>query len=161
MSTGDDVQLVVFRVGSQAFAINIFEAERILRYQEPTPLPSAPAFLEGIFPFGEQVIPLVDLRKRLGVPAPIREETRVVVLTLEIGPVGVVVDAVLAVRKVPAEAISPPSTLVKGLVAEYVHGVAVIDGRTVVILATARLLSSTEQISLRDLLVEAGPWATR
>jgi purine-binding chemotaxis protein CheW len=160
MSTGDDIQLVVFRVGSQAFAVNIFEAERILRYQEPTPLPSAPAFLEGVFPFGEQVIPLVDLRKRLGVPAPIREETRVV-LGLEAGPVGVVVDAVLSVRKVSADTISPPSALVKGLAAEYVHGIVVVDGRAVVILAAARLLSSTEQISLRDLLVEAGPWATR
>jgi purine-binding chemotaxis protein CheW len=161
MSTGDEVQLVVFRVGSQAFAVNIFQAERILRYQEPTPLPNAPAFLEGVFPFGDQVIPLVDLRKRLGVPAPVRDETRVVVLTLEVGPVGVVVDAVLAVRKVPAEQISPPSTLVKGLAAEYIHGLVVVEGRTVVILAASRLLSSSEQISVRDLLVEAGPWATR
>jgi purine-binding chemotaxis protein CheW len=161
VSTGDDVQLVVFRVGSQAFAVNIFEAERILRYQEPTPLPGCPAFLEGVFPFGEHVIPLIDLRKRLGVPAPVRDETRVVVLGLEVGPVGVVVDAVLAVRKVPAAAITPPSGLVKGLAAEYVHGITVVDGRTVVILAAGRLFSSTEQISLRDLLVEAGTWATR
>jgi purine-binding chemotaxis protein CheW len=161
MSTGDDVQLVVFRVGSQAFAVNIFEAERILRYQEPTPVPSAPAFLEGVFPFGEQVIPLVDLRKRLGAPAPIRDETRLVVLALDVGPVGIVVDAVLAVRKVPADLISPPSGLLKGLAAEYVHGITVVEGRTVVILAATRLLSSTEQVSLRDLLVEAGPWASR
>jgi purine-binding chemotaxis protein CheW len=161
MSAGDDIQLVMFRVGSQAFAVNIFETERILRYQEPTPLPGAPAFLEGVFPFGDRVLPLVDLRRRLGAPAPVRDETRVVVLALEIGPVGVVVDAVLAVRKVPADAISPATGLVKGLAAEYVHGVTVIDGRTVVILAATRLLSSTEQLSVRDLLVEAGSWATR
>jgi purine-binding chemotaxis protein CheW len=161
MSTGDEVQLVVFRVGSQAFAVNIFQAERVLRYQEPTPLPDAPAFLEGVFPFGEQVIPLVDLRKRLEVAAPVRDETRVVVLSLDVGPVGVVVDAVLAVRKVPADAISPPSTLVKGLAAEFISGIVVLEGRTVVILAAARLLSSTEQVSLRDFLVEAEAWATR
>ena len=59
MSTGDEVQLVVFRVGSQAFAFNIFQAERGLRYQEPTPLPDAPAFLEGGFPSGGQAVPLV------------------------------------------------------------------------------------------------------
>jgi purine-binding chemotaxis protein CheW len=157
MSSGDVVQLVVFRVGSQSFALNIFEVERVLRYQEPTPLPKAPPFLEGIFPYGERAIPLVDLRRRLGAPAHVRDETRVIVVTLDVGTLGLVVDAVLAVRKVPAEAIHPPEPLVKGLAAEFIHGVVVADRRSVVILATSRLLSSTEQVALRDLLVEAAP----
>jgi chemotaxis signal transduction protein len=78
------------------------------------------------------------------------------ILTLDIGPVGIAVDAVLAVRKVPAGAITPPGSLVKGLAAEFIQGVVVADGRTIVILAPARLLNSTEQVTLRDLMVEAG-----
>jgi purine-binding chemotaxis protein CheW len=155
-TTGDEVQLVVFRVGSQPFAVNIFQVERVLRYQEPTPLPNAPAFLEGVFPHGDRAVPLVDLRRRLGLPAQVREDTRVMILTLDIGPVGIAVDAVLAVRKVPAGAITPPGSLVKGLAAEFIQGVVVADGRTIVILAPARLLNSTEQVTLRDLMVEAG-----
>jgi purine-binding chemotaxis protein CheW len=154
-TTGDEVQLVVFRIGSQPFAVNIFQVERVLRYQEPTPLPHAPAFLEGIFPHGGRAVPLVDLRRRLGLPAPVREDTRVIILTLDIGPVGIAVDAVLAVRKVPASAIAPPGSLVKGLAAQFIQGVVVADGRTIVILAPARLLDSTEQVTLRDLMVEA------
>jgi purine-binding chemotaxis protein CheW len=153
--TGDEVQLVVFRVGSQPFAINIFQVERVVRYQEPTPLPNAPDFLEGIFPYGERAVPLVDLRRRLGLPAPVREETRVMILTLDVGAVGMVVDAVLTVRKVAAAAITPPSTLMKGLAAEFIQGVVVLEGRTFVILAPGRLLTSTEQVTLRDLMVEA------
>ena len=156
-TTGDEVQLVVFRVGSQPFAVNIFQVERVLRYQEPTPLPNAPAFLEGVFPHGDRAVPLVDLRRRLGLPAQIREDTRVMILALDIGPVGIAVDAVLAVRKVPAGAIAPPGSLVKGLAAEFIQGVVVADGRTIVILAPARLLNSTEQVTLRDLMVEAAP----
>ena len=155
-TTGDEVQLVVFRVGSQPFAVNIFQVERVLRYQEPTPLPNAPAFLEGVYPHGDRAVPLVDLRRRLGLPAQVREDTRVMILTLDIGPVGIAVDAVLAVRKVPAGAITPPGSLVKGLAAEFIQGVVVADGRTIVILAPARLLNSTEQVTLRDLMVEAG-----
>jgi purine-binding chemotaxis protein CheW len=154
-TAGDEVQLVVFRVGSQPFAVNIFQVERVIRYQEPTPLPNAPDFLEGIFPHGDRAVPLVDLRRRLGVPAPVREDTRVMILTLDVGLVGVVVDSVLAVRKVPAGAIAPPGGLVKGLAAEFIQGVVVADGRTIVILTPARLLSSTEQVTLRDLMVEA------
>jgi purine-binding chemotaxis protein CheW len=155
VSAGDEVQLVVFRVGSQPFAVNIFQVERVLRYQEPTPLPNAPAFLEGIFPHGNRAVPLVDLRRRLGLPAPVREDTRVVILTLDVGPVGMVVDAVLSVRKVSAAAIAPPGPLVRGLAAAFIQGVVVVDGRSVVILAPSKLLTSTEQLTLKDLTVEA------
>jgi purine-binding chemotaxis protein CheW len=153
-TTGDEVQVVVFRVGSQPFAVNIFQVERVLRYQEPTPLPNAPPFLEGVFPYGDRAIPLVDLRRRLGEPSPIRDDTRVMVLTLELGQVGIVVDAVLAVRKIPADAIGAPGPLVQGLAAEFIQGMVVADGRTIVLVAPARLLTSTEQVTLRDLMVE-------
>jgi len=150
--SGDEVQLVLFRVGSQAFALNIFQVERILRYQEPTPLPGAPPFLEGVFTLGDRTLPLVDLRKRFGEPARVRDETRVIVLAEE--GIGIVVDAVLVVRRVSADAITPPSPLLQGLAAACVQATVVADERTVVLLAPAHLLSSTEQIALRDLLAE-------
>jgi len=150
--SGDEVQLVLFRVGSQAFALNIFQVERILRYQEPTPLPGAPRFLEGVFTFADRTLPLVDLRTRFGEPARVRDETRVIVLADE--GIGIAVDAVIAVRRVAADAITPPSPLLEGLAAACVQATVVADERTVVLLAPARLLSSTEQVALRDLLAE-------
>lgn len=155
MTSGDEVQLVVFRVGSQAFALNIFQVERVLRYQEATPVPGAPPFLDGVFPHGDRTIPLVDLRKRFGEPARVRDDTRVIVLSQDDGGVGIVVDAVLAVRKVAAEDIVPPSPLLRGLAAECVQATVTADRRTIVLLAAGRLLTTTEQVALRDLLVEA------
>jgi len=155
MSAGDEVQLVVFRVGPQVFALNIFQVERILRYQEPTPLPGAPAFLEGVFSYGTHTLPLVDLRRRFGEPARVRDDTRIIVMTAEEGAVGLAVDAVLAVRKVAAADVSPRSALLRGLAAEAVQATVAVDGRTVVLLAPTRLLSSTERIALHDLLAEA------
>lgn len=155
MTSGDEVQLVVFRVGSQAFALNIFQVERVLRYQEATPVPGAPPFLAGVFPHGDRTIPLVDLRKRFGEPARVRDDTRVIVLSQDDGGVGIVVDAVLAVRKVAAEDIVPPSPLLRGLAAECVQATVTADRRTIVLLAAGRLLTTTEQVALRDLLVEA------
>src|SRR6266849_2860086 len=73
---GDDVQLVTFKVGGQDFAFNIFQVERILRYEAPAPLPKAPEFLEGVLQYQGGAIPLVDLRKRLGAAARHREGTR-------------------------------------------------------------------------------------
>jgi purine-binding chemotaxis protein CheW len=155
MTAGDEVQLVIFRVGSQMFALNIFQVERVLRYQDATPVPGAPPFLEGVFSHGNRSIPLVDLRTRFGEPARVRDETRVIVLGQDDGAVGIVVDAVLAVRKVAAETIVPPPPVLRGLAAECVQATVVADGRTIVLLAAGRLLTSTEQIALRDLLAEA------
>jgi len=72
-TSGDDVQLVTFKVGGEDFAFNIFQVERILRYEAPAPLPKAPEFLEGVLQYEGAAVPLVDLRKRLGTPSPLRE----------------------------------------------------------------------------------------
>jgi purine-binding chemotaxis protein CheW len=151
---GDIVQLVVFRVGGQEFACNIFQVERILRWQDPTPLPKAPDFLEGVIPYQDGSVPLIDLRKRLGVPAEVREDTRVMVFETEHGRVAAAVDAVLEVRKVDAVAITPPSGIVKGLAAAFISGLVRADQRTIIVLAVGRLLSATEQVALSDLVAE-------
>lgn len=154
MTVGDEVQLVTFRLGGQDFAFNIFQVERILRYQEPARLPKAPAFLEGMLRYGGNVVPVVDLRKRVSVEAPLKEETRIMILEWEDGKIGVVVDAVLEVMKVPAERISPPTKLVRGLAAEYITGIVALDERTIVVLAPGKLLSSKERLALDGLSVE-------
>lgn len=155
MSAGDEVQLVTFRLARRDFACNVFEVERILRYQEPAPLPKAPDFLEGILQYGGSVVPVIDLRKRLGVPAPVREETRIMIIETEHGRVGVVVDAVLEVAKVEAQRIMPPPSIVRGLAATFITGILPLGERTVVILAAAKLLTSKERLALEALTVEA------
>src|SRR3989454_810883 len=148
MTTGDDVQLVTFKVAGQDLAFNIFQVERILRYEAPVPLPKAPDFLEGVLRYQGAAVPLVDLRKRLSVPAPLREETRTVILEWEGGKLGVIVDAVTEVLHVAAPEITSPPTIVKGLAAEYITGLVVKDGRTIIVLNTARLLTSKEKLPL-------------
>lgn len=148
MTTGDDVQLVTFKVGGQDFAFNIFQVERILRYEAPAPLPKAPDFLEGVLRYQGAAVPVVDLRKRLGVAAPLREETRTVILEWEGAKLGTVVDQVSEVLQVAAPEITSPPKIVKGLAAEYIAGLVVKDGRTIIVLNTARLLSSQEKVAL-------------
>jgi purine-binding chemotaxis protein CheW len=147
-SAGDDIQLVTFKVGGQEFAFNIFQVERILRYEAPSPLPKAPDYLEGVLQYQGGAVPLVDLRKRLGAAAPLRDDTRTVILEFEGGKLGVVVDAVSEVTQVPAATVTPPPGIVKGLAAEYITGLVVKNGRTIIVLNTNKLLTSTEKLAL-------------
>ena len=148
MNTGDDVQVVTFKVGRQEFAFDILQVERILRYSEPSPLPKAPEFLEGVLSYGGSAIPVIDLRKRFELEAPIGEETRMMVVEIEAQRVVVVVDAVCEVVKVDSTAITAPGALVSGLAAVYIAGIISAPDRTIIILNARKLLSSTERLAL-------------
>jgi purine-binding chemotaxis protein CheW len=151
MNTGDDIQVVTFRVGRQEFAFDILQVERILRYSVPSPLPKAPQFLEGVMPYGDGAIPVIDLRKRFDLDAPIMEETRLMVLELEIQRVAVLVDQVNEVLRVDSTTIAAPGRVVSGLAAEYIAGIISRPGRTIIILNARKLLSSTERLALSEL----------
>lgn len=155
MSADDAIQLVTFRVAGQVFGLNIFDVERILRYEQPAPLPQAPDFLEGMLAYDGASIPVVDLRRRLAVEAAIGDETRTVVLHWEQGKIGIVVDAVERLLRVPVEAVTTPTKLVRGLAAKYISGIYTHEKQTVIILAVAKLLSSKEKIALKPLTAKA------
>jgi purine-binding chemotaxis protein CheW len=151
ITTGDDVQVVIFRVGRQEFAFDILQVERILRYTTPSPLPKAPEFLEGVMPYGDSAVPVIDLRKRFELDAPIREETRLMVLELESQRVAVLVDEVREVLRIDSTAISAPGPVVSGLAAIYIAGIITRDGRTIIVLNARKLLSATERLALTEL----------
>jgi purine-binding chemotaxis protein CheW len=146
--TGEDVQIVSFRVGAQEFAFDILQIQRILRYERPAPLPQAPAFLEGVVQYAGGAVPVVDLRKRFELESPVRDETRMMVVDLGDQRVGVVVDEVREVLRVDSTAITAPAPIVSGLAAAYIAGIVTRPGRTIIILNARKLLSSTERLAL-------------
>jgi purine-binding chemotaxis protein CheW len=148
MLTADDVQLVTFRVGFQEFAFDILQVERILRNQAPAPLPKAPSFLEGVITHGEAAVPVIDLRKRFELDAPVRDETRLMVLGLEDQRVAVVVDEVREVLRVDSTTIAAPGPMISGLAAAYIAGIVTRPGRTIIVLNSRKLLTSTERLAL-------------
>jgi purine-binding chemotaxis protein CheW len=146
--TGDDVQLVTFRVAGQEFAFNIFQVERILRYESPAPLPKAPDYLEGVLQYQGGPVPVIDLRKRLGVEALLKDDTRIIVLDWDGGKIGFVVDTVTEVMQIGAGDVRVPPAIVKGLAAEYITGLVGREARTIIVLNTAKLLGSKEKLAL-------------
>jgi purine-binding chemotaxis protein CheW len=151
MNSGDEVQVVTFKVGRQEFAFDILQVERILRYSPPSPLPKAPMFLEGVMAYEQGAVPVIDLRKRFEMDAPIREETRLMVLELEDQRLAVLVDEVREVLRVDSTTITAPGPVVSGLAAVYIAGIIARPDRTIIILNARKLLSSTERLALTEL----------
>ena len=152
MSADEEVQLVTFSVGGQEFGFNILEVERILRYEVPAPLPQAPAFLEGVLEYGHRAIPVIDLRKRFNVAAPVQDQTRTMILEWDQDRIGLVVDAVVELLRAPVDEITSPPPLVRGLAAKYINGIFAQGGRTVIILGVGKILASNERMELLETL---------
>lgn len=149
-STTEEIQVVIFTVDGQPFAFEISQVERIMRYLVPTPLPKAVAFLEGVVPYGEGHVPVVDLRKRLSVAPDIGEESRLIVIRLDAHPVAVLVDQVLEVHRVDVASINSPPKMVRGLAADYIAGMLAHGNDTVVMLNAGKLFNSRERLQLAE-----------
>jgi purine-binding chemotaxis protein CheW len=145
------VQLVTFRVGGEEFGLDVFAVHEILRHQEVTPVPRAPAFVEGVLDVRGTLVPVVDLRRRFEVPDPgTDEETRIVLVQFGEERLGLVVDAVTEVLRTAETSISAPPAYIRGLAAEFVRGIVRLPDRLVILLDLDRILSSEERIALEQ-----------
>ncbi len=148
---GDERQLVVFQLGGELYGVEISRVHEIIRLQTVTRVPRAPAFVEGVINLRGKVIPVVDLRRRFGLPS--AEHTRASrIVVVEIGDqvVGIIVDGVSEVLRVGESTVEPPSPVVAGIDSEYIHGIAKLPDRLVILLDLDRVLARDERRALES-----------
>jgi purine-binding chemotaxis protein CheW len=151
------VQLVTFQVGGEEFGLDVFAVHEILRWQAVTPVPRAPAFVEGVLDVRGAVVPVVDLRRRFEVPdVAYTDETRIVLVDFSGERLGLVVDSVTEVLRAPETSVSAPPAYIRGLAAEFMRGIVRHEGRLIILMDLDRILTSEERIALGDALAPAG-----
>lgn len=142
-------QIVAFRLGDDQFAADVFCVERVLRYVAPRAIPNVPAWLTGVVDYRDRVVPVIDLRTRFELPRRAEQpDTRILVVQVEGEWIGLVVDAVTEVTAVDPAAVQPPPPLFRGLAGTYVRGVVRRGEALVVVLDTARLVSTNDRLVL-------------
>jgi purine-binding chemotaxis protein CheW len=145
----EERQLVVFQLGAEFYGVEIARVHEIIRLQTVTRVPRAPSFVEGVINLRGKVIPVVDLRRRFGLPtAEHTRASRIVVVELGDQVVGVVVDGVSEVLRVSGATVEPPSPVVAGVDSEYIHGIAKLDDRLVILLDLDRVLAQSDRRAL-------------
>jgi purine-binding chemotaxis protein CheW len=142
-SAMNEIQLVVFDLASEHYGVDISDVREIMRMQNITKVPGAMSYVEGVINLRGKVLPVLDLRKRLGLKvADQSEESRIVVVDIADGEVGVIVDAVTEVLRVSNAAIDPPSSMVSQGNSDYLRGIAKLTDRLIILLDLNKLLSS-------------------
>ena len=136
---GDELQFIVFRLASAQLAINIFQVARILRCPAPEARPGGAPGAPGEIAFNGTPVPVVDLRARLGLPAALLEETRIMVLEFEAERLAVIVDQVLEAMRVDTRTIGRAAGADPVIPAEWIAGSISRPGRQLLVLPGARL----------------------
>jgi purine-binding chemotaxis protein CheW len=141
-----EYQLVVFKIGDEEFGVDIAQVREIVRLIEITYMPKAPAFIEGVVNLRGQIVAIIDLAKRLGISShPRGETTRIIVIEIGENTVGMIVDSVSEVLRLPSENIEDVPGIIETEVPEhYIRGVGKLKDRLLVLLDLNRVLTSEE-----------------
>lgn len=146
-----ELQVVGFRVGNETFGVRIGSVREIVRVPEITSVPSAPHSVEGVINLRGKIIPVMDLRKRLGQTAVQPDKkNRILVVELENKLVGLIVNAASEVLKISPSEIEAPGSMFAEGESSYVTGVGKLKGRLIILLDIAKLLRHQELNRLEE-----------
>lgn len=131
----DMVELVSFKLGDETYGVRIDRVKEILKPLKITPVPRTPLYLVGVTSLRGEIIPVFDLKKRLGLEGNNEErKKRILTLSVRNETMGALIDEVRGVVKLHRDSIEPPPTIITGIEADFLEGVSRIDDHFIGIL---------------------------
>ncbi|KPA91746.1 MULTISPECIES: chemotaxis protein CheW [Pseudomonas] len=162
IATDEDAQYLTFILGGEMFALGILGIKEIIEYGSLTVVPMMPAFVRGVINLRGAVVPVVDLSARFGrETSTITRRSCVIIIEArseegEPQDIGLLVDTVSAVQDIPADQIEPPPSFGARIRADFISGMAKVDGKFVIVLAVDKVLSIDEMSSLAEVAQAPG-----
>ena len=138
---------VLCEVAGTLYAVGSDDIEQLDMLGGVTPVPNAPAFVDGVTSIRGRVVPVVNMRARFGFDrAEADLRTRVVVVRSGARAVGLVVDSAREFAAIPASSVQPPPDALSEESTRYFRGIAHLGQRLVLLLDVRELLQSTDTI---------------
>ena len=136
-------QLITFQLGDQILGIDIMAIREIRAWSPATPLPNVPDHVRGVVNLRGVVLPVIDLRRRLGWGTT-DPTARHVIIVVRIGEQlqGIIVDAVNDIVTIGTDMLQPPPDMGDAIAANFLDGLATIDDRLILVLALDRLVDT-------------------
>ncbi|NLO20344.1 MAG: chemotaxis protein CheW [Ignavibacteria bacterium] len=136
------LQLVSFNLGDEEFAIDIIKVQEIIKMIEHTYVPNTYDYVEGVINLRGKVIPIVNLRMRLGIETKeFDKNTRIIVAQSNSKTVGFIVDSVNEVLRIDKSTIEQTPQLVSSIDDEYIFGIGKINDKILILLDLAKISS--------------------
>jgi len=151
--SANEVQIVAFKLKREEYGISILNVEEIKRLTDITRVPFTPDFIKGVMNLRGSVLPVIDLKKRIGLPdAEYSDATRIIVVKLEDITVGMIVDAVTEVLAIDsthitnAKQITSTESDVHSGSNKFLSGIGNLNNRLVILLNLPEILGLNGEI---------------
>ncbi len=135
-------QLVVFKVGTEEFAVDIMLTKEVVLMREITPVPETEAYVEGVMNLRGSLVPVLDFRKRLrALRTTLQTDHRIIVANLDGRTAGLIVDGASEVIRISDDMIEPVPHLISEIGADYVEGVINVNDRFITLIDLRKALT--------------------
>lgn len=133
--TESDLEFLSFKVSTELYGINIMDIKEIIKPREVTEVPRAPSFVTGVLSLRGTIIPIVDMRLRLGLVKGIETgKERIVVIKNNDSFSGLLVDEVIQVVRIKNDSMEPAPAVLEGIDREFVNGLGRSSGQLLIVL---------------------------
>ena len=138
-------EFLTFRLGEEEYGIDILRVQEIRSYEPPTRIANAPAFIKGVVNLRGVIVPIVDLRLKLGcASAEYNSFTVVIVLNVKGRVVGAVVDSVSDVLELQGDAVKPAPEMNSAVDLSFITGIGNVADRMLILMDIEALMSSAD-----------------
>ena len=137
-------EFLTFRLGAEEYGIDILRVQEIRSYEQPTRIANTPEFLRGVVNLRGVIVPIVDLRLKLGCPAEFNAFTVVIVLNVKGRVIGAVVDSVSDVCELGGDAIKPAPAMNSMVDMSFITGIANVGERMLILMDIEALMSASD-----------------
>ncbi|MDA8156180.1 MAG: chemotaxis protein CheW [Actinomycetota bacterium] len=143
-----NIELLTFKLSGEDYAFRIEDIEEILKPQQVTRVPRVVAYISGVSSLRGKIIPVMDLKTRLGLKGESvsGKYSRVLILRGPKGSIGVSVDMVEDVLRIPAASVQEPPAHLSEIEVKYLEGVALVDGNFISVMKTGEVLSVKDAV---------------
>jgi purine-binding chemotaxis protein CheW len=144
-------EFLTFRLGAEEYGIDILRVQEIRSYEAPTRIANAPPFIKGVVNLRGVIVPIVDLRLKLGCEAvDYNEFTVVIVLNVAGRVVGAVVDSVSDVLELSNDAVKPAPELASSVDTRFITGIGNVGDRMLILMDIEAFLSSPDMCLISE-----------
>lgn len=144
-ATVEELKVIIFRLKDEEYGVDVKQVKSIERMEQITRVPNTPSFVKGVINLRGVVIPIIDLRNRFGIEQlEYNDATRIIIVNVEDVEVGLIVDAANDVVDIPVNTIEPPPKVVGGVESKYLHGIAKMTKRLLILLNLDKVLNPDE-----------------
>jgi purine-binding chemotaxis protein CheW len=138
-------EFLTFRLGAEEYGIDILKVQEIRSYEAPTRIANAPAFIKGVVNLRGVIVPIVDLRLKLGCDSnDYNSFTVVIVLNVRGRVVGAVVDSVSDVLELSRDSIKPAPEMASAVDTSFITGISSVNDRMLILMDIEALMASSE-----------------